>query len=322
MIEITNLEKYYGNNKILNGVNLSINKGEIFGLAGRSGTGKSTLLRCINGLEKYSSGSLKVEGTELADLDDESLRKLRKRLGMVFQSFSLLDRLSVYENIAIPMRCWSYDRKVIDKKVKELLDVVGLSEKINSKARDLSGGQKQRVAIARALTLDPSILLCDEATSALDPKSTQSILELLREINKKYDITIVIVTHEMSVIRSICDNIAILEGGVVKATGTVEDIFRERPESLKNLVGSRTYSIPKTGKNIEIQYSRLNGNRPIISNLARDLDIEFSIVGGDMESFKGNPISSIVINIKDNEAKIVEEYLDTNDIYWNYINEC
>lgn len=322
MIEITNLEKYYGNNKILNGVNLSINKGEIFGLAGRSGTGKSTLLRCINGLEKYSSGSLKVEGTELADLDDESLRKLRKGLGMVFQSFSLLDRLSVYENIAIPMRCWSYDRKVIDKKVKELLDVVGLSEKINSKARDLSGGQKQRVAIARALTLDPSILLCDEATSALDPKSTQSILELLREINKKYDITIVIVTHEMSVIRSICDNIAILEGGVVKATGTVEDIFRERPESLKNLVGSRTYSIPKTGKNIEIQYSRLNGNRPIISNLARDLDIEFSIVGGDMESFKGNPISSIVINIKDNEAKIVEEYLDTNDIYWNYINEC
>lgn len=322
MIEITNLEKYYGNNKILNGVNLSINKGEIFGLAGRSGTGKSTLLRCINGLEKYSSGSLKVEGTELSDLDDESLRKLRKRLGMVFQSFSLLDRLSVYENIAIPMRCWSYDRKVIDKKVKELLDVVGLSEKINSKARDLSGGQKQRVAIARALTLDPSILLCDEATSALDPKSTQSILELLREINKKYDITIVIVTHEMSVIRSICDNIAILEGGVVKATGTVEDIFRERPESLKNLVGSRTYSIPKTGKNIEIQYSRLNGNRPIISNLARDLDIEFSIVGGDMESFKGNPISSIVINIKDNEAKIVEEYLDTNDIYWNYINEC
>lgn len=322
MIEITNLEKYYGNNKILNGVNLSINKGEIFGLAGRSGTGKSTLLRCINGLEKYSSGSLKVEGTELADLDDESLRKLRKRLGMVFQSFSLLDRLSVYENIAIPMRCWSYDRNVIDKKVKELLDVVGLSEKINSKARDLSGGQKQRVAIARALTLDPSILLCDEATSALDPKSTQSILELLREINKKYDITIVIVTHEMSVIRSICDNIAILEGGVVKATGTVEDIFRERPESLKNLVGSRTYSIPKTGKNIEIQYSRSNGNRPIISNLARDLDIEFSIVGGDMESFKGNPISSIVINIKDNEAKIVEEYLDTNDIYWNYINEC
>lgn len=322
MIEITNLEKYYGNNKILNGVNLSINKGEIFGLAGRSGTGKSTLLRCINGLEKYSSGSLKVEGTELADLDDESLRKLRKGLGMVFQSFSLLDRLSVYENIAIPMRCWSYDRKVIDKKVKELLDVVGLSEKINSKARDLSGGQKQRVAIARALTLDPSILLCDEATSALDPKSTQSILELLREINKKYDITIVIVTHEMSVIRSICDNIAILEGGVVKATGTVEDIFRERPESLKNLVGSRTYSIPKTGKNIEIQYSRSNGNRPIISNLARDLDIEFSIVGGDMESFKGNPISSIVINIKDNEAKIVEEYLDTNDIYWNYINEC
>lgn len=322
MIEITNLEKYYGNNKILNGVNLSINKGEIFGLAGRSGTGKSTLLRCINGLEKYSSGSLKVEGTELADLDDESLRKLRKRLGMVFQSFSLLDRLSVYENIAIPMRCWSYDRRVIDKKVKELLDVVGLSEKINSKARDLSGGQKQRVAIARALTLDPSILLCDEATSALDPKSTQSILELLREINKKYDITIVIVTHEMSVIRSICDNIAILEGGVVKATGTVEDIFRERPESLKNLVGSRTYSIPKTGKNIEIQYSRLNGNRPIISNLARDLDIEFSIVGGDMESFKGNPISSIVINIKDNEAKIVEEYLDNNDIYWNYINEC
>lgn len=319
MINISNLEKYYDDTKVLNGINLDINEGAIFGIAGRSGTGKSTLLRCINGLEKYTKGSLKVGEIELSDLNNKELRNLRKKLGMVFQNFSLLSRLSVYENIALPMRCWHYDKETIDKKVNELLDVVGLSQKSKSKAKDLSGGQKQRVAIARALTLDPKILLCDEATSALDPKSTQSILELLKEINQKYKITIIVVTHEMSVLRSICDNVAILEDGIVKAKGTVEDIFRTRPEALQNLLGSKSYNVPKGGKNIEILYSKENGNQPIISNLARDLNIEFSIVGGDMESFKGNSVSSIVINIKNDEAEIVGNYLTNKDITWNYI---
>lgn len=199
MIRIENVSKSFDNLQILKGVSLNIEKGEIFGIVGRSGVGKSTLLRCVNGLEQYNSGSIKVDGAEVGSLSPEELRLFRKNVGMVFQNFSLVTRASVYENIAFAMKIWNCDKNRIDRRVKELLEVVGIPEKINARARDLSGGQKQRVALARALAMNPSVLLCDEATSALDPKSTIDILSLLDEINKNFNITIVMVTHEMEV---------------------------------------------------------------------------------------------------------------------------
>lgn len=241
MIEISNLNKSFGNLQVLKDISLNINQGEIYGLVGRSGAGKSTLLRCINGLEKYDSGSLKVDGIEVKDRSEEELRLLRREMGMIFQSFSLVERRNVYKNVELPMKCWKYSKEEKEKKVHELLELVGISEKIYERPGTLSGGQKQRVAIARALTLDPKILLCDEATSALDPKTTQSVLDLLQDINKKLGLTIVIVTHQMEVIRSCCDTVSILENGKISDSGSVKEIFLKKPESLLNLLGENSF---------------------------------------------------------------------------------
>ncbi|MCI9339822.1 MAG: ATP-binding cassette domain-containing protein, partial [Dorea sp.] len=223
MIEIKNLKKIWEDDKssVLEDINLTIEDGDIYALVGRSGAGKSTLLRCINGLTSYQGGSLTVDGCEIKDLKDKELREFRRRVGMIFQHFSLLERETVYQNIALPMQCWKYPKEETDKKVKELLELVGLTDKMNARPRNLSGGQKQRVAIARALTMEPKILLCDEATSALDPKTTNSILELLLEINQKIGITIVIVTHQMEVVRKACNKACILEQGRIADEGTV-----------------------------------------------------------------------------------------------------
>ncbi|MBQ7895780.1 MAG: ATP-binding cassette domain-containing protein, partial [Oscillospiraceae bacterium] len=256
MIEIKNLRKTWEDDSsvVLDNINLRIEDGDIYALVGRSGAGKSTLLRCINGLTSYQSGSLTVDGCEIKDMSESELRQFRRRIGMIFQQFSLLERCTVYENIALPMKCWKYPKAEIDKKVKELLELVGLTEKMNVKPRNLSGGQKQRIAIARALTMNPSILLCDEATSALDPKTTNSILDLLMEINKKIGITIIIVTHQMEVVRKACNKACILEHGVIKDEGSVKDIFIKQPASLQRLLGEEAEKLPKTGHNIQIAY--------------------------------------------------------------------
>jgi D-methionine transport system ATP-binding protein len=237
MITANNIIKSFGNNPVLRGLDVHIEKGNIYGLAGRSGAGKSTLLRCVNGLEKYESGSLIVDGTDVKALSHKDMMVFRKNIGMVFQNFSLLERLNVYDNVALPLRCWKYKTLFIDKKVRELLEVVGIPEKIKQKPRELSGGQKQRVAIARALTMDPHILLCDEATSALDPKTSKTIIDLLKQINGQTGITIVFVTHQMSIILGLCKEIAILENGKVAVSGMVEDVFRQQPQALRNLMG-------------------------------------------------------------------------------------
>lgn len=210
MIEITNLEKNFGDLEVLKKINLKIMDGEIYGLVGVSGAGKSTLLRCINGLESYSNGSLKVNGTEVKDLDKKQKKIFQKNIGMIFQHFPMLTRKTVYDNIAFPMKCWKYGKKEIDQRVKELAEIVGITDKLGEKPANLSGGQKQRVAIARALSMNPKILLSDEATSALDPKTTQSILALLKEINEKLGITIIIVTHQMEVVRQVCQKVSLL----------------------------------------------------------------------------------------------------------------
>ena len=239
MIEIKNLKKLWEDDgsSVLEGINLTIEDGDIYALVGRSGAGKSTLLRCINGLTSYQEGSLKVDGCEIKDLKDKELREFRRHVGMIFQQFSLLERETVYKNVALPMQCWKYPKDQIDKKVRELLELVGLGDKMNAKPRNLSGGQKQRVAVARALTMDPKILLCYEATSALDPKTTNSILDLLMEINQKLGITVIIVTHQMEVVRKACNKACILENGKIADEGTVKEIFIKQPHSLRRLLG-------------------------------------------------------------------------------------
>lgn len=319
MISIRDLKKSYNGEAVLTGINLQIGRGEIFGFAGRSGTGKSTLLRCINGIETFDSGSLMVDGTEVRSLEEGSLRSFRREIGMIFQNFSLMERASVYDNIALPMRCWHYDKKEVDRKVRELLDVVGMPEKIHARARELSGGQKQRVAIARALTMNPKVLLCDEATSALDPKSTASIMDLLGRINRELGITIIVVSHEMGVLRSICKNIAILENGVIEAQGTVEKIFKSRPAALLNLLGGHGFHLPETGRNLEIIYSKYNNHEPILSRMARELDVDFSIVGSDNHNYGDESMTSYIINLDPAKLGAVAGFLDANKMLWHEI---
>ena len=223
MIRIKGVNKYFGNTQVLKNINVEINKGEIFGLVGHSGAGKSTLLRCINGLESYEDGSITVNNKEIKDLTSKELREFRKDLGMIFQHFSLLERLNVYENVALPLECWGYSKEEINKKVDELLRLVGLENKAKNKPKHLSGGQKQRVAIARALALNPNILLCDEATSALDPISTNKMEELMDQLKKQY--TVVIVTHNMQQAGRIADKTAFFLSGEVVEYGKTEDIF-------------------------------------------------------------------------------------------------
>lgn len=212
-------------NTALANVTLTVTRGEVFGMIGRSGAGKSTLLRLVNGLEKASSGAVRVNGVSVGELDERGLVTLRRRIGMVFQHFNLLSAKTVRENIALPLKIAGVPKADVDRKVDALLELVGLSAKRDAYPASLSGGQKQRVGIARALVTDPDILLCDEATSALDPETTQSILALLRDINRRLDLTIILITHEMEVIREVCDTVAVIERGEVVESGPVWRIF-------------------------------------------------------------------------------------------------
>ncbi len=314
MIQIENVSKSFGDLQILKGIKLHIEKGEIFGIAGRSGVGKSTLLRCINGLEKYDSGSLQVDGAEVGNLTSEELRLFRKNVGMVFQNFSLITRANVYENIAFAMKIWGCDRSTIDKRVKELLEVVGIPEKINARARDLSGGQKQRVALARALAMNPSVLLCDEATSALDPKSTMDILTLLKDINKRFNITIVMVTHEMEVIKTLCDRMAVMANGIVETSGTVEQVFLERPPALCDLLGESPMTLEANEVIFDIQIDTQEGESTLLTKMARELNIDFRLTENQTLSLKNKTVNTYRIVANKNDASRVALYLDERHI--------
>lgn len=320
MIRIVNLKKSFGELNVLENINLSIQKGEIYGLVGRSGAGKSTLLRCINGLETYDEGSLLVDGVEVKELHGLDAKAFKKQIGMIFQQFSLLNRLSVYENVALPMRCWKYSNSQIDRKVKDLLELVGIPDKINSKPRELSGGQKQRVAIARALTMDPKILLCDEATSALDPRTANSITKLLNNINQQLGVTIVIVTHQMSVLRQSCERISILENGKIAEEGLVTEIFMRQPQALLNLIGVKEMMLPQKGVNIRILMCGDDNNQLVLTSMARDLNIDFKILGGEMEQYRDAALGSVVINIDQGAVSEVQEYLRKENVSWRFVN--
>ncbi|MCX8662146.1 methionine ABC transporter ATP-binding protein [Gilliamella sp. B2911] len=229
MIKFENVSKQYERNGVttqaLQNINLTIQKGDIYGIIGYSGAGKSTLVRLINFLEKPTQGNVVIQNQPLNQLSNSQLRQVRRKIGMIFQHFNLLESKTVYENVAIPLVLIKKDKQTIKKKVHELLEFVGLNDKANSYPKELSGGQKQRIGIARALANDPDILLCDEATSALDPQTTQAILELIKKINDKYKITVVLITHEMHVIQQICHKVAVMEKGKIIEHGNVLDVF-------------------------------------------------------------------------------------------------
>ncbi|NOH14915.1 methionine ABC transporter ATP-binding protein [Clostridium cochlearium] len=318
MIQIKDVGKQFGNIKVLKNISLDIKEGEIFGIIGRSGAGKSTLLRCLNGLENYDEGSITVMGKEVKNLNDLELRKLRKDMGMIFQSFNIMNSKNVYDNIALPLQIWKKDKKYIDEKVKELLKLVGLENKAKSFPRELSGGQKQRVAIARALTMEPKVLLCDEATSALDPETTKSILKLIQKINEQLKITVVVVTHQMEVIREICNRIALIDGGEVSAYGEVKDLFLRPEGELKKIIEQEEL-LPDEGVNIKLFFPSNVSEQSVITSMARELNIDFSIVWGKLESFRQEVLGSLIINIEENKKEAICEYLSKKSIPWEVI---
>lgn len=318
MIKIKNLDKYFGAEKVLNNISLQINEGEIFAMVGHSGAGKSTLLRCINGLETYQNGNLEVFGKEVKTLLPNELRAFRKDIGMIFQHFSLMQRKSVFENIALPMRIWGYTKEQINDKVQRLLELIDLSHKSESYPNELSGGQKQRVAIARALTLEPKILLSDEATSALDPNTTLSILNLLKKINQELGITIVIVTHEMDVVKAAAQRALLLEQGNIIGLGDIESLFLEPDEKMKHFLGEKEI-VPENGENIKLYFPKEVAQHSIITHMARTLNIDFNIVWGKLEKINEHVIGNLVINISPKDKQNVLAFLDEQNIRWEIL---
>ncbi len=320
MIEISNLVKSYGKRRVINNVSCRVNAGEIFAIVGHSGAGKSTLLRCINGLEGYEGGSVKVLGREVGTLSQENLRLLRRDIGMIFQHFALMSRKTIFENVATPLRFWGFSQSEIESRVGELLRLVGLGERAKSYPSELSGGQKQRVAIARALALKPKILLSDEATSALDPNTTKQILALLRQINEELGITIVIVTHEMEVVKSVASRAVLLEGGEVLSEGGIVELFLKPDEKMKHFLGEEEI-LPQSGVNVRLFFPPEVAFESVITNMARALDVSFNIVWGKLERLDKHVLGSLVINLDEKHLGRVLEFLQKSGVLFEVVSE-
>ncbi|EAL5902489.1 methionine ABC transporter ATP-binding protein [Campylobacter lari] len=318
MIKIQNLKKYYGKELVINDVSLEVKEGEIYALVGHSGAGKSTLLRCINGLENYQSGSVQVFGKEIATLKEKELRVFRKDIGMIFQHFALMSRKNVFENVAMPLEIHNFDKSTIQKRVNELLDLVGLLAKSKAYPNELSGGQKQRVAIARALALNPKILLSDEATSALDPNTTNNILELIAKINQEFNISVVLVTHEMEAVKQIAKKAVLLEHGQIIGQGKIEDLFLKPSEKMREFLGESDF-LPLNGVNVRLYFCKEKANQSIITHMARSLNIDFNIVWGKIEKLNNNALGNLVINIEAKDQEKVLKYLQENGVIWELV---
>ncbi len=311
MIQIKDVTKTFvgKDNQVeaLKGINLSIQKGEIYGIIGMSGAGKSTLVRCLNYLERPTSGTVLIEGKDLAALKDSELRSMRTQIAMIFQHFNLLMQRTVLDNICFPLEITKVPRAKAVERAKELLEIVGLSEKMLAYPAQLSGGQKQRVAIARALATNPKILLCDEATSALDPTTTKAILALLKEINEKYGITIVIITHEMAVVQEVCTHVAIIDEGNLAEHGTVEEVFsRPKSKAARKLVfqgeGTATYEEMKGKRCIRIVFSSNSSYEPVIANMILTCKAPVNILLADTRDIGGVAHGQMILQLPEEEA--------------------
>ena len=321
IIEIVNLEKKFKSKNTevyaLQGINLTIRKGDIFGIIGKSGAGKSTLVRCINMLERPTGGSVLFEGKDMCRLGTADLRMARRSMGMIFQQFNLLMQRTAEENVCFPLELAGVRKEEARKRASELLELVGLAERRSAYPSQLSGGQKQRVAIARALATNPDVLLCDEATSALDPATTESILALIKDINRRLGITAVIITHEMSVIEKICNHVAIISHGKIAETGPVEEVFFHPrteearqlviPEALQNMPHERLYRIIFNGR---------SSFEPIIGNLVLACGCPVNIMFADTRDIGGTAFGQMVLQLPDNEAvcRKIREYAEAKGL--------
>lgn len=318
LIELIDIEKVYITSRktafsALRGVNLKIEKGEIFGVIGRSGAGKSTLLRSVNLLERPTSGSVIVGGENLTDLKEHTLQERRKKIGMIFQHFNLLTTATVRDNIAFPLKISKLPAKEIKRRVDDLLELVGLTAQQHQYPRQLSGGQKQRVGIARALANEPDVLLCDEATSALDPQTTDSILALLKDINNKMGITILLITHEMNVIRAVCDRVAVMEHGQVVESGTVLDVFlnpvhaitKEFVSEVSDALGSDAINaIEGAGRVVRINFRGEQTYEPVLYETVRGTSATFAILQGTVSRMKDVPYGQLIVELRGGDEDV------------------
>lgn len=323
MIRIENLVKEYKTKKGtvvgVNDVSLTVKKGEIYGIVGYSGAGKSSLLRCLNLLEKPTSGKIHIDNLELTSLHEKDLRAARQKIGMIFQHFHLVSSKTVFENVAFALKAAHKTKAETEKRVTELLELVGLTEKRDVYPAQLSGGQKQRVGIARALANNPHVLLCDEATSALDPSTTKSILSLLKKINKELGLTIVLITHEMDVVKDICDRIAVMEDGQVIEEGPVYLVFAEPKQSLtKAFINSVLhFELPdhllerRTGTIIKIQFKGLVAEESVVSDMLQQFKVNGNILHGKIEYIQGTPLGIFIMELsgEKNEVSRAIDYI-------------
>ena len=336
MIDLSHIEKVYdspsGPVRAIKDISLHINRGEIYGIIGLSGAGKSTLVRCINLLERPTSGKVTVDGQDITAMSESQLRQARKSIGMIFQHFNLLSSATVYENVAFPLRLVNTPKEKIDKKVTELLELVGLADKANQYPSQLSGGQKQRVGIARALASEPKILLCDEATSALDPQTTKAILQLIRDINAKLKLTVVVITHEMQVIKDICDKVAVIDKGVIAEKGKVLDVFTnpQQPITKEFISVLLSNDLPVGFREREVHQEQFSGsilliritfigeaaNEPVISRLIKNFDLNVGILFGSLDDIKGVPFGRLIISLDGRQLEIQEalEYVQKQNL--------
>ncbi|MBD5526913.1 MAG: methionine ABC transporter ATP-binding protein [Lachnospiraceae bacterium] len=344
MIEFIHVSKDFGKGQqevhAVKDVSFTIEKGEIFGIIGFSGAGKSTLVRCINLLERPTAGSVIVDGQQMTELSARQLRHARKKIGMIFQHFNLMPSRTVFGNVAYPLKGSGLKSQEIADKVRELLELVGIGDKANAYPSQLSGGQKQRVAIARALANDPSVLLCDEATSALDPQTTKSILQLLKQLNEKLGITVVIITHEMAVIKEICDRVAVMEHGRVVEQGEVFSIFASPRQDITQNFIRTTSSLRKIDELVaadspvialkagevivRLSYIQRNVSEPLISTVSQKFHVTMNIIFADIEIVQGAPVGGTVAIISGEPRQIegTMEYLREKNVCVEVIKDA
>ena len=296
----------------VNDLNLTINRGDIFGIIGLSGAGKSTLVRCLNVLERPTQGQVLVDGKDLTTLNGRELRESRRNIGMIFQHFNLLMQRTVLDNVCFPMELAGVKKKEARKKALELLDTVDLADKAKAYPAQLSGGQKQRVAIARVLAADPEILLCDEATSALDPQTTKAILSLLKEINEKLGITIVVITHEMAVVQAICNRVGVLEKGVLVEQGDVEQLFRNpQTSAAKNLIynGTAYKESITTGRKVRIIFEGNSSFEPILGNIILECKTPVNILYANTQNVHGKAVGQMILQLPE-EKELADRFVE------------
>lgn len=328
MIEIKNLSKiYYASGQeilALDNVNLRVQKGEIFGIIGLSGAGKSTLIRCVNMLEKPTLGSIAVDGREITLLDQQELRLARQKIGMIFQQFNLLSSRTVFDNVLFPLEIAGAPRQEAARRVQELLELVGLTDKAGMYPAQLSGGQKQRVGIARALANGPKLLLSDEATSALDPQTTRSILKLLKDINRQFHLTILLITHDMNVIKEVCDRVAVIDNSRIVEVGHVLEVFsnpqtptshsfvnavisRDIPGELLHSTTERSGDI--ASKLIRVSFIGASAGQPLISSMIRRYNLDVNIIYGNIDRIKDTPFGNLTLEVLGHPG-LLQEALD------------